>query len=1023
MKVNLTEFYLVEEPAINWFKDIGYLHLHGSELSPDNDERDSYRDVILKKRFITVLKNLNPWLNDSQALEVYKKITQIEHPDFIVKGKIFYDMLTGGVRFTFKEGREKKTRIVRLVDFENVHNNDFLVANQFTVEHFYETNEFRRPDIVVFINGIPVSAFELKSPNSYETAKDAFNDHKTKMNDIPQLYMYTQMIVVSDGKETRYGSPLSDWERFFIWEGIDDEDDVEVIPLSDGCYNRYKGQIVNSLEILIKGLFKKEHIIDYLQDFIHYEKIGEGWNKKIAMYHQFYAVRKAVKRTVECVVKGKTPNEKRIGTIWHTQGSGKSLTMLFYAKKVLKQKELENPLILFITDRKELDEQLYGVFADISIAEREPTIKSLQETLKNKTGGIVFATIQKFGLRGTEEYPFLSDRENIIVVADEAHRSQYRELAQNLRKAIPNASFIGFTATPIELEDRDTYLVFGEPISVYSMDIARRHNVIVPIYYEPRLVELHLTNEFIDEEFEQIFEEVVMDEEAKESLKRKFARLEELIIAEERIRKIARDVVEHFNNRKSEFIGKALVVTISRKVAVRLYEEIVKIPGHPSIVVVMSGNKKDDPPEFYPHIRNENELKELAKRFKNPDSEPEMAIVVDMWLTGFDVPCLHTMYFDKPIKGHSLVQAIARVNRVFKDKPGGLIVDYIGIADDLKKSLGKYAVASQNILADIEEVINMLKEKYDVIHSFFYGLEYKNWKKLSSDELSRLTVIAYEKVIESEEKKKSFLKNFIALKKLYALASPHPETIKIKEDIKFFEMIKKMIVKYETRNIKEIYKDIEYEMTQLISKSITSEEPVDIFSLMSKEKPDISVLDDVVLERIKEIEYKNYACQILSKLIKEQIIVREKINPFRFKKFSEMLQELIEKHNNKLITTAEVIEKLIEIAKEIKKAEAEGKNLNLDPIELAFYDMLIQKRELFKNEKIICEVAKQIVKEMGYYIKMVDWNRKEYIKAKIRSKLKTILSRKIEEIARYEEIDELANEIINHAEDIFAFAA
>lgn len=465
-----------------------------------------------------------------------------------------------------------------------------------------------------------------------------------------------------------------------------------------------------------------------------------------------------------------------------------NLLQCFYARKVLKIKELENPLLLFITDRKDLDEQLYGLFSQMPIVKQAESIKDLQETIMKKVGGIVFATIQKFGERAQNEYPLLTDRKNIIIIADEAHRSQYRELARNLRKAIPNASFMGFTATPIELHDRDTYLVFGEPISIYSIDKALRHKIVVPIFYEARLIPLHLTNEFIDEEFEEISE--ALEPQMKESLKKKYARIEKLILNTERLEKIADDIVKHFNKRIQELEGKAMIVVISRKVAVELFNAIKRIPESPSIEVIMSGNKQKDPEEFYPHIRNKTEMEEILNDFKNPEKDPKMVIVVDMLLTGFDVPCLHTMYFDKPMKNHSLVQAIARVNRVFKDKPAGLIVDYIGIADDLRKSLSQYSVETiQNVLTDLNKVIEIMKEKYDIVSSMFYGLDYKSWKNLTPEELAQLTVSAYNML--EEEQKQKFIKNYLTLKKIYALASPHPETIIIKDEIRFFEMIKK----------------------------------------------------------------------------------------------------------------------------------------------------------------------------------------------------------------------------------------
>jgi type I restriction enzyme R subunit len=1021
-RAELTEEYMVEKPAIEWFKSIGYWYIHGSELSPENGERDSYRDVILKRRFLNSIKRINPWLTNSLALEVYKKITDLDHPDFVIKGKIFYEMLSNGVKLTFKERDEEKTKTVSLIDFERPENNEFLVANQFTVEYQYERGMFRVPDIVLFINGIPIAVFELKNFNANETAKDAFYDHKKKMENIPQLYCYAQFVVASDGVETKYGAPTSDWEKFFVWEGIDDDNELTPKQIGEDSFiyvHKKTGEEYLSLEVLIKGLCKKENLLEFLRDFIIYERSGETWTKKIAIYHQFYTVKKAIRKTIDSVVKGKKPEDRRIGVVWHTQGSGKSLTMLFYARKALKQKELENPLLLFITDRKELDEQLYEVFSEMPIAKQAESIKDLQEAIMKTYTGIIFATIQKFGKKRAEDYPFLTDRKNIIVIADEAHRSQYRELARNLRKAIPNASFLGFTATPIELHDRDTFLVFGEPISVYTMDKGIRHKVIVPIYYEARLAELHLTNEFIDEEFEEISEGITEDPEVKESLKKKFAKLESLILAEDRLKKVAGDIVEHFRKRREEVRGKALVVTISRKVAVRLYNKIKEISPDFSVVVVISGSKSKDPEEFHPHIRNRAELEEIAKKFKNPDSEPEMAIVVDMWLTGFDVPCLHTMYFDKPMKGHSLVQAIARVNRVFKDKPGGLIVDYIGIADNLRKSLGLYAVESEKpILTNIEEILDLLKEKYDILSSMFYRIEYKNWTKLSSEEISRLTVAAYERVTRDEEIQKSFLKNFVALKKLYALASPHPETIKMKDDIRFFEMIKKMIVKYSTRSVKDISRTLEYEIDRLISKSISAQEPIDILSLMQKDKIELSVLDDEFLSKFREMEFKNYAVELLAKILRDQILVRMRKNPVRYRSLYEMLNELIKKYNVKLITATEVLEELIRIAKDFRRRLEEGKKVNLTEEEMAFYDLLLSKR-ISEQDEVVMQIAREIAKSIGNFVKIADWNKKETIKAKIRSSLKTLLP-KYMKVQDYRYLNDLSREILEVAEMIYS---
>jgi len=1029
MKAELTEDYMVEQSAIEWLKNLGYLYIHGSELSPENGERETYRVAVLKKKFIEAIKTLNSWLTDKQSEEVYKKIIDLEHPDFIIKGKNFYNALTNGVKIKVREKGEDRTKIVKLVDFENFDNNEFLVANQFTVEYQHQKEETRRPDLVVFINGLPIAIFEFKNFNANETAKDAFDDHKRKMNDIPQLYVYAQVLGVSDGLETKHGSTTSDWDRFFIWEGILDDDDLEVKEIDENCrYYIFKetGQEMTSLEILLKGLFRKEHLTEYLQDFVLYGKSGETYIKKIAMFHQFYTTRKAVEKTKKSVL-GKNKDsqgniDRRIGVVWHTQGTGKSLTMLFYAKKTLKLEELENPLLVFITDRNNLDEQLYGVFADVPVAKKTVSIKDLQKTIKTSAGGIIFATIQKFGKKKAEEYPFLTDRENIIVIADEAHRSQYKELAMNLRKAIPNASFMGFTATPIELIDRSTTLVFGDHISVYAMGRARDHNVVVPIFYEARLSKLHLTNEFIDEEFEEISEAVIKDGATKETLKRKYTKIEKLILSQERLEKIAKDIVTHFNKRTQEFSGKAMVVTISRKVAVRLYEKIINQPNAPAVAVVMSGNKNKDPKEFHPHIRKKNDLKQLDKNFKNPDADPQMVIVVDMWLTGSDVPCLNTMYFDKPMKDHSLVQAITRVNRVFKDKPGGLIVDYIGVADHLRKSLKMYTLSTiKRIFVDIREVIAQLKEKFDIVCSLLSGIKFKEWKNLSPSELSRLTAKAYDKISKESENKKMFVRNFVALKKLYALASPHSEAYEIKDDIRFFEMIKKMIIKYSTVKIRDITRDLEYEISQLISKSVVAEEPVDVFSLMGKEKPEISIFDEKFLAQFKEMEYKNYAAELLAKIMRDEITVKMRRNPFRYRSLYDTLKKMIDSYNVKILDTTEVINELIKLAKEIKKAVETGKDLNLSEEELAFYDLLVSKEKFFENFEEIKKVAKEIVKELSHFTKVADWDRKEYLKAKIKASIKTVLIDTIDGRAEYTEIEKLSKEVISHAESIYAF--
>ena len=1019
----LTEDYMVEQAAINWLKELGYSYINGYDLSPENQERDTYRQAILKTRFTAAIKRLNPWLTQTQAQEVWKKVNEIEHPDFIMKSKIFYDMLTNGVKITTKEKQEERTKIAKLIDFENLANNDFLAANQYTVEYQYQKGFTRRPDLVIFINGMPIAAFEFKNFNADETAKDAFDDHRRKKEDIPQFYVYPQILVASDGLETKHAAKTSDWDRYFTWEGINDDDDLEPKETEGKHYYYiYKptNERMTSLEVLLKGLFKKEHLLEYLQDFVLYESTGETYQNKIAMFHQFYTTRKAIERTKKTILEGKTPEQKRVGIVWHTQGTGKSLTMMFYAKKCLKQKELENPLLLFITDRNNLDEQLYSVFAQLPIVKQANSIRDLQEIIKTTAGGIIFATIQKFGKKKAEEYPFLTNRHNIIIIADEAHRSQYKELAQNLRKAIPNASFMGFTATPIELADRSTTLVFGDHISIYSMTKAIRHGVVVPINYEARLTELHLTNEFIDEDFEEISEKMIVTKQLSNALKQKYEKLEKIMLSGQRTENIAKDIIQHYNKKIQELKGKALIVTISRKVAVKLYENIIKQPNAPATVLVMSGNKQKDPENFHPHIRTKQELKTLADDFKNPDKDPQIAIVVDMWLTGFDAPCLHTMYFDKPMKGHALVQAIARVNRVYKDKPAGLVVDYIGIADNLRKSLATYTLNTiKETLIDINEVVKLLQEKHKTVTSYFQNIPYQNWKTLPPEQIPKLTITAYEQVVKDEDTKKKFIRNYVALKKLYALASPRPEAYAIKTDLIFFDMIKKMIVKYSTERIRDINRELEYEITELISRSISAQEPIDPLTVMGEEKVKVSIFDDNFLAAFRNMPQKNYAKDTLAKIIKDKITIKMNTNPYRYRPLYDALTDLIDKYNVKLITAAEIIEQLVKIAKELQKQIDQGKQLNLTEQELAFYDLLATKEKFFQNLQEIQQIAKQIVKELGYYTKVADWNRKEYLKAKIRAAVKNLLIKTINGRAQYNEIEQLSTEIINHAETIY----
>ncbi len=830
---------------------------------------------------------------------------------------------------------------------------------------------------MIFINGIPIALFELKSPTTEEgTIHSAYKQLEEYKKDVPDVFKYNQVLVVSDLMEARHGTINSSWEWFSVWKGIEGEDEEN------------KG--VSELEMLIKGVFHKQRLLDIIQNFIVFEADSEKdtskYTKKMCLYHQYFGVNKAVNETLKAT---SSKGNKKIGVFWHTQGSGKSLSMVFYVNKVKKITDLKSPTFVFLTDRNDLDNQLYKTFlrTEYPTAKKAESIRDLKEKLRTAAGELIFTTIQKFE---GESYEKLSGKENIIVIADEAHRSQYAKLAGNVRVALPNASFMGITGTPISLHNRDTQLVFGKHISAYQINRAVDDGATVPIYYEGRLVPLHLTNQFIDEEFEDLIGE--QEFEMKEVLKRKWARLEQAVGAEDRLKQIAKDIVDHFNNRGLE--GKGMVVTISRRVAVEMYKLISEISGAPKVSVVIS-----KPEDFKGEIQNELDNKEIEKKFKNPDDPLKMVIVCDMWLTGFDVPPLHTMYIDKPLKNHTLMQAIARVNRVFRDKPGGLIVDYIGIADDLKKALSIYSSdIRKEAMIPIEDVINKMLEKYDIVKAMFEGVDYSNWKKLESSKLAQLFQQAVNKIITNErsgmpdeEKKKRFLKESELLFKLFALVMPHHEAHEIRSDVEFFQATKKAIKKRTTTRI-EIIEDIETSLKELVSKSIAAEGVIDIFSMKDKKKPDISIFDEKFIEEVKKMRFKNLAIEVLKKLLNDELRIRIRKNTIRYKSLLELLEDIIEEYENNIISSVKVIERLLELAKEIKEAEKAGNRLGLTEEEMAFYDALsLAKKSDLKNGEF-----KNLVKELVKIIKRdlsVDWTNSEIIKSRIRANVKLLLLR------------------------------
>jgi len=979
MSKNFNENTLTEQPVIDWLKGLGYDYEFGPDIAPGGSlmERNSFRDVILDKRLTRSLKRINLDLKDSEIEDAIQQIKRIEHPSLDIVNKEFHKMLVEGVRVEIKNDPSgRKAKIVKLFDFENPANNEFLVVNQFAIQG---TDRIRRPDVVVFINGIPVAIFELKSPTTESgTIYSAYQQLQDYKKDIPDIFKYNQVLVVSDLSEARHGTINSSWEWFSVWRGIESEDE------------KHKG--VSELEMLLKGIFHKTRLLDIIENFIIFEADSEKevskFTKKICLYHQYFGINKAVNETLRAT--GPDGN-KKIGVFWHTQGSGKSLSMVFYVNKVKKLAQLRSPTFVFLTDRNDLDGQLYKTFlrSGYSTAKRAESIKDLKRRLKTAAGELIFTTIQKFE---GEEYEMLSDRENIIVIADEAHRSQYAKLAANVRKAIPNASFMGITGTPISLHNRDTRLVFGGYVSAYQINRAVEDGATVPIYYEGRLVPLHLTNEFIDEEFEGLM--VEQEFETKERFKRKWARLEQAVGVEDRLKQVAEDIIKHFNNRG--FKGKGMVVTMSRRIAVEMYKLISKIAGSPEVAVVIS-----KPEDFKGQIQEETDNRELEKRFKNPDDPLRMVIVCDMWLTGFDVPSLHTMYIDKPLKNHTLMQAIARVNRVFRDKNGGLIVDYIGIADNLKKALSIYSSdIRKEAMLPLQEIIDKMLEKYDIVKNMLTGIDYSNWDKLEAGDRVRLFQKAVNAIITDEkrrlldeEKKNRFLREAELLFKFFAFVMPHHEAHRIRKDVEFFRAIKKAITKRITISISlGADEEIETAVRELVSKSIAAEGVIDIFAMKNKTKPDISIFDEKFLEEVKKMKFKNLAIEVLRKLLKDELKLRIRKNEVRYKSLMELLEQIIEEYENNIISSTKVIERLLELAKEIKSAEEEGKNLGLSDEEVAFYDAIASaKKSNLKNGEL-----KELVKELVRVIKRdltVDWTNNEVIKARIRANARLLLLR------------------------------
>jgi type I restriction enzyme R subunit len=1031
----------IEEFVIELLQKQGFGYLSPEQQEAERRpafgaDKPDLSQVVLLKRLKKAIEKLNRKIPQEAKEQALRQVLNLPSQNLIDNNEAFHRMLTEGIEVEYLVEGNIRGDKVNLVDWQDVLNNEFLACNQFTV---IENNINKRPDVVLFINGLPLVVIELKNPADEDaTVAKAFTQLQNYKNAIPSLFYYNGILIASDGFDAKAGTISSDIGRFAAWKSVDGvREDKATIP---------------QIETLIKGMLRKDILLDLVKQFIVFEKtkkedLKTGLSsvvtiKKIAAYHQYFAVNKAVESTIAAASQN---GSRKAGIVWHTQGSGKSLSMVFYTGKIVLK--LNNPTIVVVTDRNDLDGQLFDTFAGCrGLLRQEPiqaqSIPHLKTLLKTAGGGIVFTTIQKFSPdEGAAVYDLLSERKNIVVIADEAHRSHYGFKSKNiedknggirttygfakyLRDALPKASFIGFTATPIEKEDASTPAVFGNYIDVYDIEQSIADEATVKIYYESRLVKVHLKpdeKEKLDEEVEAITEGE--ESTASEKAKAKWTQLEAIVGHKERLKSVAADLVDHFEKRQEVFDGKAMIVCISRRVAVELYDEIIKLRPHwhntdkrkGAIKVVMTSSSSD-PENWQVHSTTKEIRKEIAERFKDPDDRLKIVIVCDMWLTGFDVPCLHTMYVDKPMRGHTLMQAIARVNRIFRDKPGGLIVDYIGIASDLKIALATYTISGGkgSPTLDQEVAVASMLEKYEIVCQMFDKFDYKRFFK--ADTQQKLTIIleTQEYILNLEDGKERFTKEVLTLSKFFALSVPHPKAMEIKDDVGFFQAVKARLVKFEPTGTGKSDAEIETAIRQIVDKAVVSEGIIDVFDAAGIKKPDISILSDEFLKEIQGMERKNLALELLKKLLNDEIKFRTKKNLIQSKKFSEMLENAIKKYQNNLLTTAQVIEELIRLAKEIRDSDKRGEQFKLSNEELAFYDALANNesaREVLGDEKLR-DLARVLVQRVKANTS-IDWT----IKENVRAKLKVIVKRLLRQYGYPPDMELLATEnVLKQAE-------
>ena len=1053
----------IETLAIERLKTLGYEYIHGAEIAPDSTtpERESFADVLLIARLRQAVKRINPTIAQPALDEAIKTIQRISSPELLANNEAFHRLLTEGVNVSYQKDGSQRGDLVWLIDFANPENNEFLVVNQYTI---IENNQNKRPDLILFVNGIPLVVIELKNAvDENTTLKSAYQQLNTYKETIPSLFTYNSFVVISDGLEAKAGSISAGLSRFMAWKTADGK--VEA------------SHLVSQLETLINGMLNKATLLDLVRHFIVFEKskkedpvtkqISISTVKKLAAYHQYYAVNAAVISTLRASadagiaqtpgsyglgdVRSQPMGDRKAGVVWHTQGSGKSLSMVFYTGKIVLA--LDNPTILVITDRNDLDDQLFDTFASASqLLRQEPKQvedrQQLKALLKVASGGVIFSTVQKFQPETGNVYETLSDRKNIVVIADEAHRTQYGFAAKTvddknaegevigqkvvygfakyMRDALPNATYLGFTGTPIESSDVNTPAVFGNYVDIYDIAQAVEDGATVRIYYESRLAKVQLSDEGkklvaeLDEELDQ--DDLTETQKAKA----KWTQIEALIGSEKRIQNIAQDMVKHFEQRQEVFAGKAMIVSMSRRIAADLYAEIIKIKPewhsddlNKGVIKVVMTAASSDGPKLAKHHTTKLQRKALAERMKDTDDELRLVIVRDMWLTGFDAPSMHTLYIDKPMRGHNLMQAIARVNRVYKDKPGGLVVDYLGIASDLKEALSFYSDAGGkgNPAETQEQAVSLMLEKLEVVSAMYHGFPYENYFEADTSQKLSLILAAEEHILGIDDGKKRYINEVTALSQAFAIAIPHEQAMDVKDEVAFFQAVKARLAKFDATGTGRTDEEIETTIRQVIDQALVSEQVIDVFDAAGIKKPDISILSDEFLLELKNHEHKNIAMELLKRLLNNELKVRAKKNLVQSRSLMEMLENAIKKYHNKILTAAEVMDELIRISKEIVASDDEAKHLGLTDFEYAFYTAVANNdsaKQLMQHEQLreLAVVLTQRVRENT----SIDWTIRENVKAK----LKVIVRRTLRQFGYPPDMQLLATETVLKQAELIA---